>query len=156
MSGSITWPLGNRRMSLINFTATDSHGASTQFTDSIDVNGVNDNPIAMDDGFATDEKTAVGGSLFADNGHGADTDPDDGDSFTVTAVNGTAVSDGDVVSLDSGAEVTIHANGTFSYDPNGAFDLSSGELGKRSVHLHRHRYPGRHGHGHCDGRGSGS
>jgi VCBS repeat-containing protein len=40
------------------------------------------------------------------------------------------VAEGDVVALASGAEVTIHANGTFSYDPNGAFDgLNSGETG---------------------------
>ncbi len=120
--------VGQSEHVLINFTATDRHGASTQFTDSIDVDGVNDNPIATDDGFATDEKTAFSGNLFADNGHGADTDPDNGDSFTVTAVNGKAVSDGDVVALVSGAEVTIHADGTFSYDPNGMFDaLGAGD-----------------------------
>ena len=113
----------------VHFTATDRHGASTQFTDFVGVAGVNDNPVAMDDGFATDEKTAVSGSLFADNGHGADTDPDNGDTFTVTAINGTAVSDGDVVALASGAEVTVHADGTFTYDPNGMFDgLRPGEM----------------------------
>ncbi len=106
----------------INFTATDRHGASTAFSNIVGIGGVNDNPEAQNDGFQTDEASVVGGNLFDDNGNGADFDVDDGDSFAVTAIGGEAVSDGEVVTLDSGALVTINADGTFAYDPNGAFE----------------------------------
>jgi VCBS repeat-containing protein len=54
-----------------------------------------------------------------------DTDPD-GDKLTVTEVNGLAVAVGTEITLDSGALLTINADGTYDYDPNAAFDHLSG------------------------------
>ena len=84
-------------------------------------------PIANDDNLTTDEDTALMGSVFNDNGNGADSDPD-GDSFTVTEVDGVAADVGSQISLDTGALLTLNADGTFDYDPSGQFeDLNTGE-----------------------------
>ncbi|MGI9356057.1 MAG: beta strand repeat-containing protein [Rhizobiaceae bacterium] len=81
---------------------------------------------AMGDTFSTDEATAINGvsSVFADNGSGADTDPDS--PLTVTMVNGNASDVGNQITLPSGAELTLNADGTFTYDPNGAFSSLAG------------------------------
>lgn len=76
-------------------------------------------PAANDDGFAIAETSVItGGNLFADNAAGAD-DAVDGDAFTITAVNGSALNVGSQITLASGALLTVSANGTFDYDPNG-------------------------------------
>ena len=52
-----------------------------------------------------------------------------GHTFTLTGVNGATVTDGQIVLLDSGALLTIHSDGTYSYDTNNAFEsLTAGEL----------------------------
>lgn len=77
---------------------------------------------------AVDEGDALTGDLFADNGAGPDTDPD-GDTLMVSAVDGVASAVGGQVALAGGALLTVRADGTFDYDPNGAFDaLGEGEV----------------------------
>jgi hypothetical protein len=61
-----------------------------------------------------------------------DTDAE-GDSFGITAVNGVAIVPGQTITLASGALLTINADGSFAYNPNGQFDdLVTGEVGKDS------------------------
>jgi VCBS repeat-containing protein len=87
----------------------------------------NQPPVAADDDFTTDEDSAVAGDVLADNGHGADFDPG-GDPLTVTEVNGVAADVGNLVVLPSGALLTLNADGTSTYDPNGQFEeLAPGE-----------------------------
>ncbi|MEM1392439.1 MAG: FG-GAP-like repeat-containing protein [Cyanobacteria bacterium P01_H01_bin.150] len=80
--------------------------------------------VATDDSVTTDEDTTLSGDVFADNGNGADSDPD-GDTFTVTEVNGNAANVGTEITLASGALLTLNANGTFDYNPNGATESDS-------------------------------
>ena len=57
---------------------------------------------------------------------------DAGDSLTVSAVNGTAVV-GQAITLPSGARLTVNADGSYSYDANGAFaSLAAGANGSDS------------------------
>ena len=58
-----------------------------------------------------------------------DTDIDDGDTLTVAAVNGVADSVGQSVELESGALVTLNADGSMTFDPNGQF----GDLAEPAV-----------------------
>jgi Ca2+-binding RTX toxin-like protein len=74
--------------------------------------------IARDDRFATGETGIVTGSLFADNGSGADS----GAGLQIAAVNGSAAAVGNQITLASGARVTVTADGRISYDPSGAYD----------------------------------
>ena len=73
---------------------------------------------AQDDAFTTTESAPiVAGDLLADNGSGADTTVAD-----ITEVNGNAITYGVQFALPSGALLTVYANGTFDYDPNGVFN----------------------------------
>ena len=78
-------------------------------------------PVAADDAFTTGETTVLGAgrNLFDANSTTAD-DADGGPAFSITHVNGAAVV-GSQITLASGALLTVNADGTFSYDPNGAF-----------------------------------
>nr|WP_159064813.1 tandem-95 repeat protein [Thaumasiovibrio subtropicus] len=90
------------------YTITDEHGDSATATVTVNVVAVNDAPVASDDtAITTDEDTAVSNI----NVLGNDTDVD-GDTLTVTgasAENGT---------------VTINADGTLNYTPNGDYNGS--------------------------------
>lgn len=86
----------------------------------VTVTNSNEPPLAANDAFSTSEVVIVTGNVLQDNGDGPDTDPD-GDQLSVTAINGEAFSDGVPVVLPSGALLTMNSDGTFDYDPNGAF-----------------------------------
>ena len=89
-------------------------------------------PHAVDDTLTTDENTQISGNVLADNGGGVDTGPD-GDVLTVVLVNGDATDVGNQVTLDSGALLTLNADGSFNYDPNARFErLEVGEIGTDS------------------------
>lgn len=100
----------------VNITVTDGALTSSQTATVISI--IDGGGDAQDDAFTTTESTAItGGDLLADNGSGADTTVSD-----IIEVNGTPITYGVQITLPSGALLTIYANGTFDYDPNGAFD----------------------------------
>ncbi|MEL7400506.1 MAG: Ig-like domain-containing protein, partial [Pseudomonadota bacterium] len=70
--------------------------------------------------YETDEATVLIVSA-ADGVIGNDSDPEN-QPLTVTEVNGESANVGSAVTLASGAIVTLNADGSFDYDPNGAFD----------------------------------
>jgi len=125
------------------YTVSDNSGGTDTASVTVTINGITDqddsnqtpiaNPIANDDAISTDENTVLNGDLFADNGNGADSGPDNGDSLRVIQVNISSSDVGNQITLDSGALLTVEANGTFSYDPNGQFDsLDKGETASDS------------------------
>ncbi|WP_143874403.1 beta strand repeat-containing protein [Nostoc linckia] len=88
----------------------------------------NSSPSAVDDNATTNEDTAVNGNVLTN-----DSDPDTGDTLTVSAVNGNAADVGNQITLTSGALLTLNTNGTFAYNPNGKFEsLSVGATGSDS------------------------
>jgi VCBS repeat-containing protein len=131
---SATPVAGNRTVA---FTLSDGDGGtSTARTATIAVTAVDTPPVAQDDGIGTNENAVGTGSLFADNGNGNDNDPD-GPALTISEVNGSNVNVGTQITLASGAKLTVNANGTYSYDPNGKFnhltDTSSGAVNTSAV-----------------------
>ncbi|MCC6145611.1 MAG: cadherin-like domain-containing protein, partial [Candidatus Hydrogenedentes bacterium] len=82
---------------------------------------VNVCPVLQDDAISTAADTVASGSVFDDNGNGADTDPDGG-TLEVIAVNGSDSDVGTEITLASGALLTLNSDGSFSYDPNSQFD----------------------------------
>lgn len=89
---------------LINDGAGDSAVASVTIT----VNAVNDDPVAVDDAYSTDEDT----TLTVDAAAGVlanDTDAD-GDALTAALVSGPA-----------NGTLTLNADGSLSYTPNAGF-----------------------------------
>ena len=69
----------------------------------------------------TRSTTTLNGDVLADNGNGADSDPD-GDPLAVTEVNGVAADVDTQITLASGALLTVNGDGSFDYDPNGQFE----------------------------------
>ncbi len=106
---------------VVTYTLSDGNGGTTTGTFNVGVASVDDQGLAQADAFATDETLAITtGNVFADNGSGADSDLDG--PLTVAAVNGSAAAVGVMITLASGAHLTLSADGTFIYDPNHAFD----------------------------------
>ncbi len=76
-------------------------------------------PVARDDTFRVSEDDLLAGSVFTDNGAGPD-ETEDGSAFTVSSVNGLSTNVGETLTLDSGALVTLSADGQISYAPGEA------------------------------------
>ncbi|MGD1809574.1 ExeM/NucH family extracellular endonuclease [Dapis sp. BLCC M126] len=76
----------------------------------------NELPNAADDEVSTDEDTSITGNVLTN-----DTDPE-GDDLTVTEVNGQTADVGTEIILASGALLTVQADGSYDYDPNGQFE----------------------------------
>lgn len=77
----------------------------------------NEPPDADDDNITTDEDTST---VFAvlDN----DSDPDN-DDLTIVQLNGSSIGVDQEITIGSGALLTLNSDGTFAYDPNGAFEF---------------------------------
>ena len=106
---------------------SDSLGAQTSVatTSTVNIGAVNDDPVAVDNAAATDEDSVLN---VAAPGVLADDSDVDGGALTVSAVDGNAAAVGNPVALASGALLTLNADGSYSYDPNGAFEyLGAGE-----------------------------
>ncbi len=113
-----------------DYTISDGNGGSDTATVTIDVACVNDAPVALDDADSTDEDTVL--NVVAPGILGNDSDVD-GDSLTVSAVNGDTANVGQQITLASGALLTVNADGSYSYDPNGQYDyLAVGETAQES------------------------
>ncbi|WP_421789843.1 Ig-like domain-containing protein [Hyphobacterium sp.] len=111
------------------YSIEDPQGARASAIVTVSISGENDDPEARNDTFDIIAGRPLSGSLFGDNGAGADRDPDNGDSFSVTAVNGQSGAVGSEITLPSGAVLTVNASGSFNYispalDP-GAVDTDS-------------------------------
>jgi len=111
---------GETATETVSYTTADSAAASASANVEISIAGVNDAPVAADDAFATESDTAltltVAGVLMNDS------DVDNGDTMTVSAVNGEAANVGTPVALDGGGMLTLNADGSMTFDPNGEFE----------------------------------
>ena len=109
--------------------ASDAAGNTTNGLVTLNVTDVVDNtpPVAVDDVIRTDEDTPAVGNVLLDTLEGPDSDAD-GDTLTVIAVNGIEANVGVPTRLILGGLMTLNADGTFTYDPDGQFeDLADGE-----------------------------
>ncbi len=105
--------------------ATDSEEA--RFVTNVVYTVANPAPVAQPDALSTNESSSINGSVFADNGSGADSDAD-GDVFTVSNVNGSSANVGTAIAGSAGGLFTINADGSYSFDPNGEFNgLNTGD-----------------------------
>ncbi len=113
-------------------------GETINFTEIEEIIGDEANmaPDATDDSFDGLEDTAtapIGNVITGDTGNGTDTDPD-GDTLTVSAVDGAGGNVGTPVEGSNGGLITILEDGTASFDPNGNFEaLGEGETSTTSV-----------------------
>lgn len=93
------------------------HSGASSFT--ITIMGENDAPVAVDDVFNIGEGAVLDGDVFAANGsvfQDSDVDAGDALNFVVTDIAEAPGQVGHTVTLASGAELTLNANGQFEYD----------------------------------------
>ncbi|MEX0312448.1 MAG: beta strand repeat-containing protein, partial [Tateyamaria sp.] len=103
------------------YTVSDGNGGTATATLDITVTAVNDAPEVANDTAVTTEDSTVSLAPLAN-----DSDPE-GSALVITSLDGTPVTAGEGVSLASGAIATLNADGTVTFDPNGAYDgLQSG------------------------------
>jgi VCBS repeat-containing protein len=108
-----------------NFTFSVSDGktfSTAPATMTLNITPVNDVPVAQNDAVTTNEDTVLNGNVLANNGSGVDSDVD-GDTLTITQVLNSAANVGTQITLASGALLTVNADGTFNYNPNGKFEV---------------------------------
>ncbi len=118
--------VGQTATDTLIYTVTDGYGVTQDVTVTFTVTGVNDDPVAQDDYGTVDEDNTFSANVFADNGNGADSDIDTGDTFVVSAVSGGSV--GSASAGSDGGLFTINSNGALTFDPNGDFEyLAVGE-----------------------------
>ena len=103
----------------------DAQGSEIRDEDETVVVEYSDNtaPVANDDTAATPKNQPVTIDVFA--GAGADTDAEN-QALTIIEIEGTPVVAGDMLTLASGATVTLNTDGTVTYDPNGQFNTLIG------------------------------
>ncbi len=90
------------------YTLQDNHGGSAAGTVDLTISApAKLPPVAQQDDFSTPQGHAVSGNVLADNGHGADSDPN-GDSLSVLAAT---------ITTTAGGHVALNTDGSFSYTP---------------------------------------
>lgn len=106
------------------YTVSDSEGKTSSATAKVNVNGVADDPVAVDDTFETDENTARLIHVLEN-----DNDPNtDKEKLKVTEINNTPIGLNGIYPLESGGVLTVReaedkaTNGeyTLEYDPTGS------------------------------------
>ncbi|HEY5720975.1 MAG TPA: tandem-95 repeat protein [Allosphingosinicella sp.] len=101
-------------------------------TRTISVSAVEDPADAVDDSNSVNENATITGASVTGN----DSDPD-GPALEIEEVNGAALQDGVEITLASGAKLTVNADGTYSYNPNGKFNTltstSTGQTGAKNT-----------------------
>jgi VCBS repeat-containing protein len=103
------------------YQVSNGMGGVASATVNVEVTAPNLNPpVAQDDVEAVLADATLSDSVLTNNGNGADTDPN-GNPLSVVQVNLSGFTAGTPFALPSGALLTMNANGTYVYDPNGAF-----------------------------------
>lgn len=123
--------VGDTAETTFSFRIEDSFGGFVEQDITFQVAGANDAPEVNAINVATDEDTAVTGNILVD---GAASDIDQNDVLAVTRILADGINDGAlngslrVFTLDSGAQLTVSPDGSYTYDPLQAFQsLAQGD-----------------------------
>ncbi len=125
--------VGDTGADSFTYTISDGNGGTDTATVNLTITGVNDAPVAVNDAASTDENTGFSIAAAAGLIDTNDTDLDASDTLAISQVNGSAGDVGNQITLPSGALLTVNGDGSYDYDPNGAFEsLAVGNTGADS------------------------
>ncbi|EKS39948.1 DUF5801 repeats-in-toxin domain-containing protein [Afipia clevelandensis] len=129
---------GETKVETFTATVTDSHGAIDTQTITITIVGTNDAPVASVDSEAISDTSAVdAGAPITFTGHNVlanDTDIDSMSGFAVISIRAAnpigqgaqeppiTLVGGEAIAHGTYGNLTMHADGTYTYTPNAAFD----------------------------------
>ncbi|WP_319420541.1 Ig-like domain-containing protein [Pleurocapsa sp. FMAR1] len=113
------------------YTISDTKGTSSA-TATVNINGVADDPVAVDDTATTDEDTVESIPVLQN-----DSDPNTArENLTITKIKNTTVSVGEVVTLDSGATVKlVQINDSSKHSSKGKYALEYDPRPSASLNL---------------------
>ena len=120
---------------VFTYTLTDENSATATATLTINITGVNDTPVAVNDTDSVNEDATVSKTASQDDVLNDDTDADDSASLTVSAIR-TGAEDGTGNSGTVGSALTgtygtltLNSNGSYTYvaDQSAADDLDAGD-----------------------------
>jgi VCBS repeat-containing protein len=103
-------PVGSSTTDSFTYMVSDGHGGTDTAIVTMTINGINDPPVALGDIYVTNEDSPI--TVGAPGVLTNDSDPDVGDTLTVTHVYNSATA----------GTVTAWSDGSFTYDPDGQFD----------------------------------
>lgn len=106
---------------IIEVFVNDGQDFSNVAKSYVSIDAVNNAPIANNDAISTGETGIYSGNVLADNGSGADSEPEN-DTLTVTEVGGSGANVSAWTAGSSGGMFKINPNGTFLFDPGTDFD----------------------------------
>jgi len=135
--------LGKTGQDTFTYSLTDGIGGSVSTTTvTMTIAGRNDAPIALNNSYTVDDNSLLSrNAILDDEGTrtgplgSKDSDPDQGDTLAVSAVDGGAANVGANHVLPSGATLKMNGDGSFTYDPSTSKSLnglSQGQTGKDS------------------------
>ncbi|QDT11198.1 Ig-like domain-containing protein [Planctomycetes bacterium K23_9] len=116
----------------VTITAEDAYGSTVSQTITWAIS--NPPPTATDNDLGTTENTSISGNIVTDSdGNGVDSDPD-GDTLTVTLINGVAGNVGGPVTGSGGGAFTVSSTGAYTLNPGTDFDyLAAGETAATTI-----------------------
>ncbi|WP_156124234.1 retention module-containing protein, partial [Achromobacter sp. RTa] len=121
---------GNNGVYTVTVTATDPSGATT--SQNFDWDVTNPAPTAADDAGTTDENTAL--TVDAQNGVLSNDNDPDGDTLSVSQVNGNPAGVGSAVTGSNGGTFTLNADGSYTFNPGSTFqNLAAGQTATTSI-----------------------
>jgi VCBS repeat-containing protein len=123
--------VGQSLTDTFTYTIQDPAGATSTATVTVTVVGVNDPPVATNNSYTVDENSQLSQNVITDAP--PDTDPDTGDTRTVSAVNGVTGNVGQPFTTVNGARVTINSNGALSYNPTVSATINALTTGQSVV-----------------------
>jgi VCBS repeat-containing protein len=100
-----------------SYEIADGLGVTDRATATISITGVNDPPVSVNDSYAANEDAVLSVSARGVLQNDTDAEPDTQLLLQVGQVNGSAANVGSVVTLSSGARLTMLTDGSFTYDP---------------------------------------
>jgi VCBS repeat-containing protein len=126
-------PMESEAVDQFSYTLDNGLGTQTTATVTMRVLGVNDSPDILPASFVTSQDDSLLGDFISSSGS---TDVD-GDELNVVAVNGQALQvGGELINLASGGRLTIDEFGSFTFNPNDAFDfLGAGQSQNEIISL---------------------
>ena len=113
--------VGESTTETFTYTVDDGNGGTDIATVTITIDGANDPVNAVDDIVTVSKNNTLNFDVRADNGLGADSDPDLSDVLLVSYLDNLTGSQGVSITTALGAIVTLEGNGTVTYNPNGMF-----------------------------------
>ncbi len=113
---------------VFTYTIGNAGGEMSTATVNLTIEGVNDAPFAFDDALSVSEDDDLAGSVFVNNGLGADFDIDNGSVISVLSINNSRLDVGQPVTLAGGGQITLNDDGTFQFATLNAYEaLAEGE-----------------------------